>query len=272
MRIAKVYELGMERKIKRALAERHYQDFFQTEVKDGPTHGAHHLRLDGFAIAKSWVNPCFYGYEIKVSKSDFNQDAKWHGYLQYCHRFYFVTPKGLVDKKEVADPAGLIHYNEEKNTLRIVKHANHRVVEPDPLLLMYLIMNGAKTDRYPFFDGDEDEHLKASELFDSTREELFDCMGHSLRLELGTLRIKRDQLKRDTEREQEKLDKYGKFKDLLERKHLINSWGKNSPSTFLEEVLGSVGLKDVDEITAHMEAAKTSLFKAGLLVSKSLKD
>ena len=56
--------------IKRALAEKHYKDFFITECKSGPTQiaAAGTLKiLDGLAIKKSWTAPCFTGYEIKVT-------------------------------------------------------------------------------------------------------------------------------------------------------------------------------------------------------------
>lgn len=57
--------------IKKALAKKHYLDFFITECKSGPTQiaPAGTLKiLDGLAIKKNWTAPCFTGYEIKISR------------------------------------------------------------------------------------------------------------------------------------------------------------------------------------------------------------
>ena len=48
------------------------------------------------------------GYEIKVSRADFLQDKKWESYLKFCNWFYFVTPVGIIDPKELPDSIGLI--------------------------------------------------------------------------------------------------------------------------------------------------------------------
>ena len=57
--------------IKIALSYKHIKDFFLTECKSGSTWftvpGDMKI-LDALAIRKSWANPCFTGYEIKVSR------------------------------------------------------------------------------------------------------------------------------------------------------------------------------------------------------------
>ena len=58
------------------LSTKHSKDLFIPECKDGPTWGASHLRLDAWALTRSWASPCSYGYEIKVSRSDWMQDDK----------------------------------------------------------------------------------------------------------------------------------------------------------------------------------------------------
>lgn len=69
--------------IKLALAEKHWRDFFLTEVKSGSTwmtaRGDMKI-LDGLAIRKSWTSPCFTGYEVKISRSDFLRDSKFYTY------------------------------------------------------------------------------------------------------------------------------------------------------------------------------------------------
>lgn len=62
--------------IKHALARRHKEDMFFTEVKDGPT-GYQYSRIDALAIKISWSKYQLTGYEVKVSRSDFLRDSKW---------------------------------------------------------------------------------------------------------------------------------------------------------------------------------------------------
>jgi hypothetical protein len=76
--------------IKLALSKRHKDDYFLTEVKDGPTMGASHARIDAWAMKKSWSKPLVWGYEIKVSRSDFLNDTKWPAYWGYSIRHDYL--------------------------------------------------------------------------------------------------------------------------------------------------------------------------------------
>ncbi len=61
-------------------------------------------RADLVEIKPSYTRFCVSIYEVKVSRADFLSDiksGKWRGYLPHCHRIYFATPAGLVDKKEI---------------------------------------------------------------------------------------------------------------------------------------------------------------------------
>src|SRR5262245_37558363 len=82
------------------LSQRHLGDVFVPECKTGST-GEGLLKLDAWAMKKSWADPLTWGYEIKVSRSDFTGDQKWHNYLRYCSEFYFVAPLGLIDVDEL---------------------------------------------------------------------------------------------------------------------------------------------------------------------------
>lgn len=89
--------------IKLALKDMHSgrASYFITECKTCSTYFPDPqglLIFDGLAITKSYTKPNIIGYEIKVSRSDFLQDNKWHLYLQYCNEFFFVVPKGLVKR------------------------------------------------------------------------------------------------------------------------------------------------------------------------------
>lgn len=125
--------------IKRALAEKHYKDFFITECKSGPTQiaAAGTLKiLDGLAIKKSWTAPCFTGYEIKVSRSDFLRDVKFYTYEELCNCLYIVCPKGMIDRTELPESIGLMYYDPEKKTLTTRKRAIYRKIEYTPELLL----------------------------------------------------------------------------------------------------------------------------------------
>lgn len=119
------------------------------------------LKFDGLSIRKSWTRPCIRIYEIKVNRSDFLRDGKYHLYKQYCHERYFACPKGLIKKEELPDEIGLLYYNPETQTLRQVKKGLYRKIEIDADMLMYIIMNHLDSDRLPFFESSCQEYAKA---------------------------------------------------------------------------------------------------------------
>jgi hypothetical protein len=138
------------RSIVRLLARRHSKDVFIPECKDGPTWGLTgddgHLRLDAWAMKRSWANPATYGYEVKVSRSDFLQDDKWPGYLPLCSDFYFACPHGLINPAELPDGVGLLWAASTGSRLYAKRKAKHRDVEPPRELLYYALMRA--TDFY----------------------------------------------------------------------------------------------------------------------------
>lgn len=117
------------------LAQRHAKDVFVSECKDGSSwEGAR--RLDAWALAKSWSPWRTYGYEIKVSRSDFEQDQKWLEYLPCCHHFSFVCPAGLIRATDLSDGVGLIWMSPSGSLVTKVKAARR---EPDPKRLLALM-------------------------------------------------------------------------------------------------------------------------------------
>lgn len=137
--------------ILRHLAKRHTKDVFITEVKNGPTWFASHLRLDAVAIKKSWRHPCFTAYEVKVDRNDFLRDEKWPLYRQYCHRLFFACPDGLIAPEELPEDIGLIYYDPEKDSLHTKRQALFRDIEIPWEMLYYIIMCREDSDRHPFF-------------------------------------------------------------------------------------------------------------------------
>lgn len=143
--------------IKLALKKMHDKrpTYFITECKTCSTYFPDPqglLIFDGLAITKSYTKPCITGYEIKISRSDFLQDAKWHLYLQYCNEFFFVVPKGLIKKEELPENVGLIYYNPDTNILRTVKKALYREIEEPVGVYKYIIFSRLDEDRVPFYE------------------------------------------------------------------------------------------------------------------------
>jgi hypothetical protein len=124
------------------LAERHSKDVFVSECKDGPTWAANHLRLDAWAMTRSWVKFCTYGYEIKVSRSDFIKDAKLQNYLPLCNLLFVVAPAGVVlAMDELPEGVGLLSASPAHSRLITKKKAAFREI-PDPVdLYRYVLMS-----------------------------------------------------------------------------------------------------------------------------------
>jgi hypothetical protein len=143
------------------LRQKHREDVFVPECKGGPTWGTGHSRLDAWAMKKSWAHPLVWGYEIKVSRSDFLGDQKWHSYLPYCNEFYFVCPGKLIDPSELPAEAGLLWVASTGRQLMKKKASARRDVEVPEELYRYLLMSRVQII-------DERDPLKACK---QTREE-----------------------------------------------------------------------------------------------------
>lgn len=110
-----------------------------TEVKNGPTFGGSHRRLDVMAVKRTWSPITIVGVEVKISRSDFTADDKWPEYLLLCQQFYWACPAKLIDPSEIDPRCGLI-YVYETGAARTVKRAQHRDIPPDPYMLLYLLL------------------------------------------------------------------------------------------------------------------------------------
>lgn len=130
------------------LAVRHSKDVFVPECKNGPTqHTGSHLRLDAWAMARSWVNQCFDGYEIKVSRGDFIGDKKMRAYLPLCNRLWIVCTRGLIQPEEVDSEMGLLWAASTGGCLVTKKRAPYRNIEPPVDLLLYVLMCRTRVQR-----------------------------------------------------------------------------------------------------------------------------
>jgi hypothetical protein len=111
------------------------------QCKTGSTWHSRYKTLDMWAMAKSFENMHAIGFEIKVDRNDFLKDEKWHAYLEYCNRFYFVCPKGLIDPNELPIDAGLLEASKNARLLYERKKSPERELKIPDSLYQYVIMN-----------------------------------------------------------------------------------------------------------------------------------
>lgn len=124
--------------IVRLLAERHREDVFVPECKNGPTHSSSDLlRLDAWAMPKSWAHHTTIGYEVKVSRQDFEQDQKYLRYRDFCHQLFLVCPAGLIKAVDLPKGVGLVWAS--VNGKKLFTKVPSAKVEPPPDKLLDLI-------------------------------------------------------------------------------------------------------------------------------------
>lgn len=203
--------------VKYALARRHYEDFFLTEVKNGSTWTNDNLLiLDAIAIAKSWAKPCITGYEVKVDRSDFQNDHKWPTYMQYCHCFYFACPKGLISANEVDKEVGLVWYDEgyATNNLYTVKKAPYRKIEISRDMLYYILMSRIEEEKHPFFTNQR-EFIEAYVEDKIDRRTLGKFLSSKLINEVRTLEQEKTTLEQELKKAQRDAETYEELRKIL---------------------------------------------------------
>lgn len=223
-------ETATTTEMKRALSSHLPRNFWVGfEVKSGPSwglnrnkpeklrgldgHGSVHI-FDSVAIKKSWSNPEIRIYEIKQSRSDFTGDKKWEMYMDYCHKFYFVCPKDMIEPHEIPEKVGLIYHSENyEKPLHNRIGATKRSIDLPYSLFYYVIMNKLNPDRYPFFVK-EKFYEQFQEYIDDERS-----MGRLLSRDLPEyvqeLREERDDLKNEIERLKPKAKNFETIQDLF---------------------------------------------------------
>jgi len=237
--------------IKKALSQYHSDSYKSTiffEVKTGPTYfNSDLLIMDGLAIKKSWKNPKLTGYEIKVSRSDFLRDEKWRGYLDYCHKFYFVCPKGLISRDEIEaldENVGLMYYHKDYNNCRLhtMKAPVYRNIGfPPKELLYYILLSKVDRDKDPFYDSQADYFRELVE-----RKENNKSLGFAVRGKIGDVIVEQEkennELQRKLERYEGKEEILSNVVSYLSKKGILSRWDNNLRDDWedkLDEVLGS---------------------------------
>jgi hypothetical protein len=155
------------------LKVKHAEDVFVSECKSGQSQCTSHLRMDAWVMPKSWSNPATTAYEIKVSRGDFMRDEKWHLYLPYCNRFYFICPAELIKPEEVPDQAGLMWVAKTGSRIYTKKKAPHRDVQIPEDLWRYVLMCRTEV-RSEFRNEPKDERLAHWKEWLKTRQEAKD--------------------------------------------------------------------------------------------------
>lgn len=233
--------------IKTALAEKHHDDFFMTEVKNGPSYAADQLLiLDAVAIKKAWKTPLFSGYEVKISRSDFLQDDKWRGYMDYVHCFSFVCPEGLIKKAEVPEDVGLYYYDHGKKKLRTIRKPKYRDIPIQPEFLMYILMYKLDSDRMPFVGFDLRHYY---ELWKENKLHK-EFVGKKLSVEISILR---KQLENKQERYERVSEDLREIKDVCQ-KHGISRWANTAKE--LDKVLSVDGALSIQDLQALKDIKK----------------
>lgn len=246
--------------IKKALAEYHPKDFFITECKTDSTYfsGPQGLLIfDGLAVTRSYTSPCITGYEVKVSRSDFQGDNKYHLYLQYCNEFYFVVPAGLIKKEEIPDNMGLIYYYPETGKLMKKKKALYRKIEEPIGVYKYIIYSRLDQDRIPFYE-DRAEYAKAYIEDRSEKRRIGMGLGSKMARDLHDCQERLERLSASESR----LELLGKIEKILDKYQVLGwHWNRNEEKTLknLEDALSSSYPKELNHVEDDLQRALNAL-------------
>jgi hypothetical protein len=241
--------------IKHALSLKHRDDFFLTEVKNGSTWSNDNLAImDALAIKKSWSKPCLTGYEVKVSRQDFLNDDKWPIYKNYCHRFYFACPTGLIQPEELPSEVGLVWFNPEKKTLYTKKKSLFRNIEMPANMFYYIILSRLDNERHPFF-GSQREMFELYVQDKITKRELGRRAASKLAKELAEMERKIADLEREKERLLIHKERFKAVQEIM-KKHGLNANSWNLESELEAALSTSVPPKFLETLQTIQNASK----------------
>jgi hypothetical protein len=210
--VSKAKSIYSAHTILEALAVRHSKDVFIPECKDGPTHYSSHMRIDAWAMNRSWAHPVATAYEIKVSRADFLKDNKWPGYLPLCNQFYFVTPPDLISLSEVPQEAGWMVA--ARSRLLTKKKAPHRAIQLPEELYRYILMCRVVVSRNEYeVQKTKDESEQYWRQFVNKKVELRE-LGYQVS---KAIRQKADALKFENKRLKQRMEEHEDIRGMLQR-------------------------------------------------------
>jgi len=250
------------------LAQRHSGDVFVPECKDGPTVGSSHLRMDAWAMAKSWTAPTIWGYEIKRDRKDFLRDQKLEAYIDYCNEFYLVCPWGVIQPAEVPAEAGLLWVTKTGNRLHQKKKAVYRRIEFPENVVRYILICRAKIDREYSVRPDQTEHWRQWLADKKEKQEIGYQVSRRLKEKYSedVTKVQTEQL-----RLEKRLEAYERLEALLRtmgiEPELYSSWQEREVKNRLEKLEAVIDPKIISDIAdatrelnqlhARIEAAVT---------------
>ncbi len=248
------------------LKEKHSKDVFIPECKDGPS-GVGNVRMDAWAMKKSWAHPLATGYEIKTHRGDFLHDNKWHGYLPLCNEFYFVCPgPEVITVEETGPNAGLIYVASTGNRLITKKKAPHRQVVVPEDFYRYILMCRVKIERHSFYE--EQPNIKYWEEWLATKDHQL-IIGHRVSKHLAKLyEEKVEQQQRRSDELQNKIDRLEKVQEL------VTAYGINISKWDLEQEVRRKLLNIPEDLHWAIKQMETTLqkFKSELSKIQGAKD
>jgi hypothetical protein len=256
--------------IKKLIRNKHSKDFSLEECKTGPTWGNSNMRkFDMWVMRKSWSKMSCIGYEIKVSRSDFLQDNKWHEYLDYCNEFSFVCPTGLIYPEEMQEGIGL-YYVSKTGTKLFCKRKPAFTNKPIPVeIFLYILMCRVVVQENAYSSGERESKKQYWKRWLEKKEinRNFGWMvSKSIRSVVDEKVIK---VKHDNDVLTRKIEKYDSFENALEKLgftiNSINDWHfENRLEEKLKEIKSSIpqGIDNmIDRTVEHLGVLKDKLYK-----------
>lgn len=234
--------------IKRLLAVKHAKDVLVTECKNGQSwaSGMHQLlKIDAWVLRRSWSPLTTIGYEIKVSRQDFEQDQKWINYTDYCHEFFFVCPAGLIRAIDLPKGIGLIWTTMNGVGLQTKIKADRLKPDLEKLntLMTYIIMARSVivSDMYKANEGIKEQKDRIQEKADMVREQ--EARKELSYLVKGHIRSRFEEMRKRCEKAEllsERVDKFVKRLALLgiTWDPKVEYWGHTNQTENEIELLG----------------------------------
>jgi len=243
----------------KALKLRHTKDVFVSECNLGSAN-AGCRRMDAWAMPRSWSPFKTIGYEIKVSRSDFLNDDKWHEYMPFVHEFWFACPWKLISPDELPKGVGLLWMNNGGTMVRKKKAARFTPTDEKMSKAMaYVLMsrcqivpssyNNSGTalteDDWQLWLSGKDEHSTIGRL-----------VGAEMRKRVGDIKSENFALKRTNERMKDlavKLREIG-----LDPEHL-SSWNIQSKVEELRGIADQSTLRRIRNMADNLTTLASDL-------------
>jgi len=149
-----------ERGVLKILEKRHRDrgELFVCQCRTVGSHAKYFI-MDGWADNRAGSRCMTVGYEVKVYPGDFLRDGKWHEYLPYCNKFYFVVPHGMID--QVPDPCGLMWVAKNGTRAYVKKQAGYRETDAATMMTLYRYLAVSRPDIFLSHVSDSAEYWES---------------------------------------------------------------------------------------------------------------